>query len=94
MHHVPKSPPPPLMKQEDVLEAERQKVANRRADMGLHPDHGLAMALSGGGIRAAAFDAGVMWRLAHNGLLKDVDVVSNISGGGICGFAFATEVCC
>jgi len=33
-----------------------------------------------------------LWRLAQAGLLKEVDTISNVSGGGICAFAFVTEV--
>ncbi len=48
----------------------------------------IALALSGGGFRAAIFHLGVLKRLAELGWLKRVDVLSTVSGGSIIG-AFA-----
>lgn len=41
----------------------------------------LGVAMSGGGIRSAAFNLGVLHALHENGLLRDVDVLSAVSGG-------------
>lgn len=43
----------------------------------------IGFALSGGGVRAAAFHAGVMRYLAEQGLLEDVVHVSSVSGGSL-----------
>jgi NTE family protein len=43
------------------------------------------VALSGGGYRAAAFHLGILRKLSKLEILKDVDVVSTISGGSITG---------
>jgi hypothetical protein len=43
------------------------------------------VALSGGGIRSATFNLGVLQRLAELRLLKDVDYLSTVSGGGYIG---------
>ncbi|MEE9545260.1 MAG: patatin-like phospholipase family protein [Rhodospirillales bacterium] len=43
----------------------------------------VALALSGGGHRAAAFAAAVMFELQDAGVLKEVDVISSVSGGSI-----------
>lgn len=43
----------------------------------------LSVALSGGGVRAAAFHAGVMRYLAEQGRLEDVVHVSSVSGGSL-----------
>jgi len=43
----------------------------------------LSVALSGGGVRAAAFHAGVMRYLAERGRLEDVVHVSSVSGGSL-----------
>ncbi|MXW06826.1 MAG: patatin-like phospholipase family protein [Gammaproteobacteria bacterium] len=43
----------------------------------------LALALSGGGIRAAAFHCGVLQRLALNDLLEKTTFVSSVSGGSL-----------
>jgi len=43
----------------------------------------LCLALSGGGIRAAAFSMGVLSSLERTGILKEeIDLVSSVSGGG------------
>jgi hypothetical protein len=43
------------------------------------------VALSGGGIRSATFNLGVLQGLATNRLLRDVDYLSTVSGGGYVG---------
>ncbi|MBU4318486.1 MAG: patatin-like phospholipase family protein [Proteobacteria bacterium] len=43
----------------------------------------LGMALSGGGVRAAAFHAGVLKWLAEKDQLKDVKQISTVSGGSL-----------
>jgi predicted acylesterase/phospholipase RssA len=47
----------------------------------------VGLALSGGGIRSATFSLGVMQALAARGLLKGVDYLSTVSGGGYIGSA-------
>jgi hypothetical protein len=42
----------------------------------------LGLAFSGGGIRSASFNLGVIQGLARFGLLKEVDYLSTVSGGG------------
>jgi hypothetical protein len=41
----------------------------------------LGVAMSGGGIRSAAFNLGVLQALHERGILRDVDVMSAVSGG-------------
>lgn len=43
------------------------------------------LALSGGGIRSATFNLGLMQALAHLGILQNVDYLSTVSGGGYIG---------
>ncbi len=43
----------------------------------------IGLALSGGGIRAAAFHAGVLKRLAERGLVEHVVHISTVSGGSL-----------
>lgn len=51
-----------------------------------HPDNDLVgLALSGGGMRSAVFSLGAVQALAHYGVLKDVDYLSTVSGGGYFG---------
>lgn len=47
------------------------------------PHRSIALALSGGGIRAMVFHLGVMKHLAERGLLENVDRVSTVSGGSL-----------
>ncbi|CAE7909719.1 yop-1, partial [Symbiodinium necroappetens] len=51
-----------------------------------------SIALSGGGIRAAAFQAGVLWRLAHAEQLQDVEYLAAVSGGGYLASSFASHL--
>lgn len=64
---------------QDVLEAERKRINDNEALLGL--------ALSGGGIRSASFALGLLQSLVHKdqNLLKEVDYLSTVSGGGYIG---------
>lgn len=44
---------------------------------------GIGLALSGGGVRAAAFHSGVLKYLAEKGMLEDVTQISSVSGGSL-----------
>ena len=84
----------------DVLTDELEEVAasRRRRDVSAaveplehHPYRGanrsdlLGLALSGGGIRSATFGLGVLQALARRKLLRRVDYLSTVSGGGYIG---------
>jgi hypothetical protein len=45
----------------------------------------VGLALSGGGIRAAAFSLGVLQSLNRHGILHNIDYLSTVSGGGYIG---------
>jgi hypothetical protein len=49
------------------------------------PRNLVGLALSGGGIRSATFNLGVIQALAKNGLLSKFDYLSTVSGGGYIG---------
>ncbi len=51
--------------------------------MAAHSSLTLGMALSGGGVRAAAFHLGVLARLASDDLLERVTFISTVSGGSM-----------
>ncbi|RMF11362.1 MAG: hypothetical protein D6763_03425 [Alphaproteobacteria bacterium] len=79
-----------------VFAAELESINARRKRLGLpeitddggrpHARHGLAgLALSGGGIRSATFNLGVVQTLARNGVLAQIDYLSTVSGGGYLG---------
>ena len=73
----------------DVLKAERHYLRQRRqltgqsSNVDEHPPIGLA--LSGGGIRSATTNLGVLQALSELGLLPKVDYLSTVSGGGFIG---------
>lgn len=50
------------------------------------------LALSGGGFRASYFHIGVLAALAENGKLKDIEVISCVSGGSILGAYYYLKV--
>jgi predicted acylesterase/phospholipase RssA len=52
----------------------------------------LGLALSGGGFRAALFHLGVLARMAEVGLLRQVEVISTVSGGSIIGALYYLHV--
>lgn len=73
---------------EDVQLFELFHINKRRSKMKHAISDGLdlsALCLSGGGIRSASFCLGVIRSLAKNGLLKQFDYLSTVSGGGFTG---------
>jgi hypothetical protein len=63
-----------------VWQVERRRALAQAADPAL-PAPGLCLAMSGGGIRSAAFQLGALQALTELGLLDEVDVASAVSGG-------------
>jgi hypothetical protein len=61
-----------------------EDVVNKLHDTSL-PSDTLALALSGGGVRSAAFCLGVVQALARSGWLRRIDYLSTVSGGGYTG---------
>lgn len=55
-------------------------------------DPELCLALSGGGIRSAAFNIGILSYLYENDLLKEFDIVSSVSGGSYASTAFINYI--
>ncbi|MEO8629091.1 MAG: hypothetical protein ABI612_13455, partial [Betaproteobacteria bacterium] len=71
---------------EELGSQERKLIDDRRAALGLTgADPHIGVALSGGGIRSATFSLGIFQSLAKSGLLKNVDFLSTVSGGGYFG---------
>ena len=69
----------------DLLKAEHAFMKKRRADRGTSVDpeaDALGIALSGGGIRSATVNLGIMEELNKIGLLEKADYLSSVSGGG------------
>lgn len=79
----------------DVFPAELEEINKRRRQLHLpeFPNKSdpsaklglVGLALSGGGIRSATLSLGVIQALARHGLLKSVDYLSTVSGGGFIG---------
>ena len=67
---------PPLFKPSDEVFTSLNEFPKRGGAV----DWGIA--LSGGGIRSAAYSVGAMKALYDIGLLKNIDVISSVSGGG------------
>ena len=80
---------------EAINSSERGEIAARRRIYGIQRDErqdAVGLALSGGGIRSATFCLGVVQVLAERGLLKDVDYLSTVSGGGYVGSFITSRV--
>ena len=72
--------PPP------VREADDAAIRRRRAAAGVPEDAPrVGVALSGGGIRSATFCLGLFQSLARLGLVRRIDYLSTVSGGGYFG---------
>ena len=56
------------------------KADNKDTSAGL-----IGLSISGGGIRSSTFGLGVLQALAEKGILKDIDYLSTVSGGGYAG---------
>lgn len=61
-------------------------------DAGAAPFRRIALSLSGGGYRAAAFHLGVLDVLQRSGLLPSVAVLSTVSGGTLTGCRYAVSL--
>jgi hypothetical protein len=68
---------------ESVRLAEQEWIGRRRENAGVAANAELVgLAFSGGGIRSATFNLGVLQALEAGGLLHEVDYLSSVSGGG------------
>jgi len=81
---------------ESVLETELEVVrlarSRRKVNAPFDKAQLVGLALSGGGIRSATFNLGVLQGLAELGLLKTIDYLSTVSGGGYIGTWFTAWV--
>lgn len=69
----------------DVKAEELRRVRARRSDPADKKGPLVGLAFSGGGIRSATFGLGVLETLKSLGVLKAVDYISTVSGGGYIG---------
>jgi Patatin-like phospholipase len=64
---------------------ETGKGWSKRIRTGEHPRNLIGLAFSGGGIRSATFNLGVLQGLQEFDLLRSIDYLSTVSGGGFIG---------
>ena len=74
----------------DVIEKEKKELLKRRKK--LNQEHGteteknwFGIAMSGGGIRSATINMGILKTFNRFGILEKADYLSTVSGGGYCG---------
>lgn len=83
------SPGDNALKFEQVFDEEISTIENSRIKRGLPPGdlpHDLVgLSFSGGGIRSATFNLGVLQALAKKNMLRYIDYLSTVSGGGYIG---------
>jgi hypothetical protein len=81
--------PEALERAEATLVAERRRHASRQSDSAVPPqrlpDDTIGFGLSGGGVRSATFALGVFQALARARLVRRIDFLSTVSGGGYFG---------
>jgi uncharacterized membrane protein YkvI len=80
---------------EEINKSESEAISRRRAHYSINVKNGsdaVGLALSGGGIRSATFCLGVVQVLAERGLIKDVDYISTVSGGGYVGSLITSTI--
>ena len=66
---------------------------SQRIKTGEQPSNLIGLAFSGGGIRSATFNLGVLQGLQEFDLLRKVDFLSTVSGGGFIGSWLVANVC-
>jgi len=74
-----------IHKRRERISGTPQAPASGNAVHDAHVARPLGVAFSGGGIRSATFNLGILQGLAERGLLPHVDYLSTVSGGGYIG---------
>lgn len=69
----------------DEIALRRERAFDRREDEPVVRESLIGLALSGGGVRSAAFALGVLQGLHRYGVLPFIDYLSTVSGGGYAG---------
>ncbi len=84
-----------------IVKRELAAINNRRRAQGVDPVaypgdekaiDTVGLALSGGGIRSSAICLGVLQAFNHHGLIKHIDYLSTVSGGGYTGCSFTATM--
>ncbi len=74
-----------VLRQEREELGRRRDAANLQSSGGAVPDKVTGLALSGGGIRSASLALGFLQTLYRRGILRHIDYLSTVSGGGYAG---------
>lgn len=74
-----------------TVQDRREFYTENRNELVQEGQNAFGLAISGGGIRSATFSLGVLQVLARKGVLKQVDFLSTVSGGGYTG-AFLSNI--
>jgi hypothetical protein len=83
---------------DEVRQTELDEISRRRLEAGLPKDEKwsgdnlVGLALSGGGIRSAAFSLGVLHTVSRRGVMPFIDYLSTVSGGGYAGAFLSSYV--
>jgi ABC-type multidrug transport system fused ATPase/permease subunit len=72
-----------------LLQQEQEIIAQRKHAAGSAEKAVVGLALSGGGIRSATFCFGILQVLERKHIMKHVDFLSTVSGGGYTGAAYS-----
>ena len=75
----------PIQKKEDEKIREIRGLRKHKPDAPITSDDKIGLACSGGGIRTATLNLGIMEVLREKGILEKVDYLSTVSGGGFVG---------
>jgi hypothetical protein len=79
--------------QDELTQIAESRRARRVSTSKPTADNLIGLAFSGGGIRSATFNLGILQALAENGLLHKFDYLSTVSGGGYIGSWLAALTC-
>jgi hypothetical protein len=79
---------------DEIVKRRREaNIASEKDDQGHPKSPGgdlVGLALSGGGVRSASFNLGLLQSLYRNGILRHVDYMSTVSGGGYVGSSLSS----
>lgn len=87
---------------DEVYQREMQEILKRRREANISVERDetgkakspaadlVGLALSGGGVRSGAFNLGVLQALHQDGVLRQVDYMSTVSGGGYVGASLSS----
>lgn len=88
----------PILTEQVILLEEQERLRERRRQAGLSPGNpakdAVGLAFSGGGIRSATFNLGLLQAMDRYGFLRQVDYLSTVSGGGYIGSSLTWFMSC